>query len=777
MGGNSIIIGTGIDASGFKKGCDELKAAITSFGRTASRMSNQFSGLVKRILTIGPSLLGIGGVISILSKSVSAFLSANSSLSAQLNAAWTGLGNVLGPIITQMINWITYAISLFINLLGLLGVSTKAAKKAGGGAGGAAKELQKTLLGFDELNLLNKEDGGGGGGGAAGALPEAEIPEWLNNIVELIKAAKFEEAGQALAAQLNSMLEKLDTATLGQKFSNIINAILEFGIGVIEDFDWRLLGYKIYEFFTNIDWQRIKNNILTLGSEALQGAFNFLWGLLGHKDNEDLTELETSIDELKTSLQKLSDVITDVFQTAWENVLKPALEATITDGLPTSLSLISNELGIISSATEWIVPLIQEIKSEWGKLKSELDKIPVIGDAVDLVADAFKRSLNPLQIFEDGLNSINGLILIVVDSFKLLSQWSKGEISAGEMWEGFKKLGENWENSTEKLNNRLSETTEKMKNAAEAANEVEGVSGKLESVQADAAELSTTVDAAASTTKAQMNGLRTDVTTTSGELKKTVDDTATQATESAKKMGTEITTQVDETVAHTTESVEQTKEDTTATVDEAIETIRSSINATVAEAHSWGVDLMQNLIDGIRSQIGNLGATMSQVASTVRQYIHFTEPDVGPLSDFHTYMPDMMKSISEGILSNKDKAVNAIRTLADDMSNEFQSIDYSADMIGKMQSIADNVAFTMPPIAAGTVTPYSVTDSTTESMRGNNALDYQYLMESMESIRALLQDILEKSDIKLDGMSVVKGLYKYQSAVQRMHGQSMTGVK
>jgi hypothetical protein len=47
--------------------------------------------------------------------------------------------------------------------------------------------------------------------------------------------------------------------------------------------------------------------------------------------------------------------------------------------------------------------------------------------------------------------------------------------------------------------------------------------------------------------------------------------------------------------------------------------------------------------------IGALVDTIANVASTVADYLHFSEPDKGPLSNFHTWMPDMMKQMAEQI--------------------------------------------------------------------------------------------------------------------------------
>ena len=88
----------------------------------------------------------------------------------------------------------------------------------------------------------------------------------------------------------------------------------------------------------------------------------------------------------------------------------------------------------------------------------------------------------------------------------------------------------------------------------------------------------------------------------------------------------------------------------------AILKIREKINAKFQEiagqALSWGADLISNFVSGIKNGFGKIKSAMSGLANVVKSHIHFSEPDVGPLSDFHTYAPDMMKQFAKGIDEN-----------------------------------------------------------------------------------------------------------------------------
>ena len=83
-----------------------------------------------------------------------------------------------------------------------------------------------------------------------------------------------------------------------------------------------------------------------------------------------------------------------------------------------------------------------------------------------------------------------------------------------------------------------------------------------------------------------------------------------------------------------------------------------------SQALQWGRDIIQGIINGITSKIAGIRTAVSNVANTIRSYLHFSEPDKGPLSDFHTYMPDMMKSLAQGMISNLGVIENAATQVA-----------------------------------------------------------------------------------------------------------------
>lgn len=84
-----------------------------------------------------------------------------------------------------------------------------------------------------------------------------------------------------------------------------------------------------------------------------------------------------------------------------------------------------------------------------------------------------------------------------------------------------------------------------------------------------------------------------------------------------------------------------------------VEKVKNGFSQKVQDAKNWGRDMIQNFIDGILAKWNDLKQSVSNVAQTVKDYLGFSEPSKGPLSNFHTFAPDMMQLYAKGIRDNE----------------------------------------------------------------------------------------------------------------------------
>ena len=99
--------------------------------------------------------------------------------------------------------------------------------------------------------------------------------------------------------------------------------------------------------------------------------------------------------------------------------------------------------------------------------------------------------------------------------------------------------------------------------------------------------------------------------------------------------------------------------------NELKEGISNIFHGLIENFRSWGQDMMDGLIGGIMDKIEAVKEVAGTVAGAIKEFLHFSEPDVGPLSDFHTYAPDMMALFAQGIRDNAHLITDAIGTSFD----------------------------------------------------------------------------------------------------------------
>lgn len=162
-----------------------------------------------------------------------------------------------------------------------------------------------------------------------------------------------------------------------------------------------------------------------------------------------------------------------------------------------------------------------------------------------------------------------------------------------------------------------------------------------------------------------------------GAIKTSISD----AWDNVKEKTSETWNNIKTTCSTTCESMKTTvsgtwnsiKETAASKWEEIKTTIKSKVDSIVSSALTWGKDMIDNFVSGIKSAWGNLVSTVSDVASTVKSFLGFSEPEQGPLSDFHTYAPDMMDLFAKGIKDNERKVLSNVSDVASGVRTAFES--------------------------------------------------------------------------------------------------------
>ena len=92
-----------------------------------------------------------------------------------------------------------------------------------------------------------------------------------------------------------------------------------------------------------------------------------------------------------------------------------------------------------------------------------------------------------------------------------------------------------------------------------------------------------------------------------------------------------------------------------------------------SDALSWGRDMIQNFIDGIWGMVDRVRDAVGYVADTVKSFLGFSEPEKGPLSNFHTFAPDMMDLFASGMEDNIDVVADSAEDVSRVLAGSFSA--------------------------------------------------------------------------------------------------------
>ena len=109
----------------------------------------------------------------------------------------------------------------------------------------------------------------------------------------------------------------------------------------------------------------------------------------------------------------------------------------------------------------------------------------------------------------------------------------------------------------------------------------------------------------------------------------------------------------------------------------------------VSNALEWGADFINSLCQGIANAIPNLVNSVSSAAQTIADYLHFSEPERGALSDFDRHGGyGMIESFIEGMDAADGDLNRALYAQSNIIYNGISSPDYSSALNGISTQLA-----------------------------------------------------------------------------------------
>lgn len=106
---------------------------------------------------------------------------------------------------------------------------------------------------------------------------------------------------------------------------------------------------------------------------------------------------------------------------------------------------------------------------------------------------------------------------------------------------------------------------------------------------------------------------------------------------------------------------------------EMIDAVKDGFWEKIESAKNWGKDMIENFISGIKEKWEKLKSTVTDLASTIKSLLGFSEPEEGPLSNFHTFAPDMMTLFAQGIRDNLGLIQSAMGDVTGTIATDFST--------------------------------------------------------------------------------------------------------
>ena len=161
------------------------------------------------------------------------------------------------------------------------------------------------------------------------------------------------------------------------------------------------------------------------------------------------------------------------------------------------------------------------------------------------------------------------------------------------------------------------------------------------------------------------NNIKTIVATVTAAIKTEITNKINAIKSWLNSTLTTIKNKFNETFENIKRGVSEKIQNVKETIVNGIQAACDYIASLPGRFYSWGCEMIDSLINGIKEKIGGIAEAIGGVAETISSYIHFSEPGVGPLKDFHTFMPDMIKEMVDGInqsIPELQKAVSGMAT-------------------------------------------------------------------------------------------------------------------
>lgn len=611
-----------------KNNMSNMKNSFKSLPKVTQNIYNNIKGMgaglksgLGNVLKYATALFSLRSIYSALSGSANAWLSSQNSQAKQLSANIEymkyAMGSVFAPVIqyvTNLVYSLMKAVQSLVYAFSGVNIFAKATASSMKNASGSAKQTSKSLSSVhSEINNVsdNKKSNTSG----TPNIDLSEVDKTPNKIIDAIKNGNWNEIGKMLGEKLNNAMSKIPWDKIQNTSRNIASGIAKTLNGFIGTTNWNQVGntfaqglntaiYFAYTFVTTFDWKQFGQSIVD--------------GINGFLDNFDWQTCGKTIGDFTKGLLDVIVVFIEQYD----------------------FQKFPNKIAECLGNIDWsgVAKRIFEI------LGAAIIKVSVIGAIINVGTVISNICNSAVEYFrgkieECGGNVILGILKGIGDAIAGIGQWIYDNVFKPFI-DGFKNaFGIHSPSTVMEEQGRF--IIEGLKN---------GLLGIWDKV------------------KQPFIDLKNNITKMFTEIKNNVSNWGNNVKTKVSECWINASNTVREKVTTLRNNISTGLNNAKTTVVNWGSNVKNTFTNLGRNASTWGKDLASNMATGIKNNIHKVTNAVTSVANKIKSFLHFTEPDEGPLSNFHTYMPDMIDLMVSGIKSNTNKIKNEMENLAGTMS-------------------------------------------------------------------------------------------------------------
>lgn len=361
------------------------------------------------------------------------------------------------------------------------------------------------------------------------------------------------------------------------------------------------------------------------------------------------------------------------------------MAAVMQDNLNGQLTVLKSQLQELAiQFGDILVPIIRKVVGVFQNVIDKLNEMSPETKQTILTIAGIVAAIGPLLMIIGKLTSGIGAVVqvigfvvanpivlvigaIIAAIVLLIANWDTVKEKATELWNHITKTFNNIKEAvTGKFNDMKEAAAEKFNNIKEAASE------KFNAVKDT---VSKAVGAVKDTVSEKLNNIKTAFEKNGGGIKGTMAATW-EGIKSNFTLGFGVINRL-----------------SNGKLGEIKDAFFNKFKEIKDNALQWGKDIIDNLVQGIKDKISAVTDAVKEIADKIKGFLGFSEPEEGPLSNFHTFMPDMIDLMSKGMIKGAKDLERPLGVLANSLVPEqYVNVNYNdSGIASRLDAINGNL--------------------------------------------------------------------------------------